>query len=93
MIERHSFRFVRDIRLWYRQSSESPEDLSENVIALSEEFWKEIQDHPIPVDLAVVRALADSPGNLDLYVWLVWRCWTAKVQVHIPLLGPEGLVQ
>ncbi len=94
VIERHSFRFVRDIRLWYRQSSgDSPEDLSENVIVLSEEFWKEIQDHPIPVDLAVVRALADSPGNLDLYIWLVWRCWTAKTQVHIPLFGPEGLVQ
>jgi hypothetical protein len=37
-------------------------------------------------------ALADSPGNLDLYVWLVWRCWTAKGPVSVPLFGPEGLV-
>ena len=93
VIERHSFRFVRDIQLWYRQDSVgSAEDPFENIIVLSEEFWKEIQDHPIPVDLAVVRALADSPGNLDLYIWLVWRCWTAKAQVHIPLFEPQGLV-
>ena len=93
VIERHSFRFVRDIQLWYRQDSVgSAEDPFENVIVLSEEFWKEIQDHPIPVDLAVVRALADSPGNLDLYIWLVWRCWTAKAQVHIPFFEPQGLV-
>src|SRR5262249_30503966 len=45
----------------------------ENVIVLSEEFWKEIQDHPVPVDLSVVKALADSPGNLDFYIWMVWR--------------------
>ena len=45
----------------------------ENTIVLSEEFWNEIQGHPIPVDLNVVRALADSPRNLDLYIWLIWR--------------------
>jgi len=59
---------------------------------LSEEFWNEIHVYPIPVDLNVVRALADSPGNLDLYIWLVWRSWTARGHVKIPLFGPEGLV-
>ena len=62
------------------------------MIVLSEEFWREIQEHPIPVDLKVVRALADSPGSLDLYVWLVWRCWTAKSRADIPLFGPNGLI-
>jgi hypothetical protein len=91
-----SFRFVKDLRLWYFHSNEtgniSEGVTRENVIVLSEEFWREIQEHPIPVDLNVVRALADSPGNLDLYVWLVWRCWTAKSRADIPLFGPEGLI-
>jgi Plasmid encoded RepA protein len=65
---------------------------AENVIVFSEEFWKEIREHPAPVDLAVVKALADSPGNLDFYVWLVWRCWTTKGNVSVPLFGTEGLV-
>jgi hypothetical protein len=59
---------------------------------LFEEFWNGIQTHPTPVDLNIVCALADAPGNLDLYVWLVWRGWTAKRLVKIPLFGPAGLV-
>ena len=94
VITRTSFRFVRDLKLWYSEEGKQPSDSRhENVIVLSEEFWKEIQDHPIPVDLSVVKALADSPGNLDFYIWLVWRCWTAKGHVYIPLFGSGGLVQ
>ncbi len=94
VITRTSFRFVKDLQLWYLREPASAEDPGrhENVIILSEEFWREIQEHPIPVDLDIVRALADSPGNLDLYVWLVWRCWTAKGLVTVPLFGPEGLI-
>lgn len=97
LMERQSFRFVKNARLWYAEPGPSePTHAAQartgNVIVLSEEFWKEIQEHPIPVDLAVVKALADSPGNLDLYVWLVWRCWTAKGPATVPLFGHEGLV-
>lgn len=96
MISRTSFRFVRTLKLWYTRetvSNQEPDSVPfENTIVLSEEFWNEIQRHPIPVDLNVVRALADSPANLDLYIWLVWRRWTAKAQVNIPVFGPEGLV-
>jgi hypothetical protein len=96
VITRASFRFVRDLRLWYFHSddtgSKGEGGPRQNVIVLSDEFWREIQEHPIPVDLNVVRALADSPGNLDLYVWLVWRCWTTKNRADIPLFGPEGLI-
>lgn len=96
-MERQSFRFVKDAKLWYAESCTSastvpPQARSENAIMLSEEFWSEIQEHPIPVDLTTVKALADSPGNLDLYVWLVWRCWTAKAPATVPLFGPEGLI-
>jgi len=96
MITRTSFRFVSTLKLWYIRGTSSNQEHDsgpfENTIVLSEEFWNEIQRHPIPVDLNVVRALADSPGNLDLYIWLVWRSWAAKAQVNIPLFGPEGLV-
>ena len=96
MITRTSFRFVSTLKLWYIRGTPSDHERDpspiENSILLSEEFWNEIQGHPIPVDLNVVRALADSPGNLDLYIWLVWRSWTAKAQVNIPLFGSDGLV-
>lgn len=96
MITRTSFRFATTLKLWYIRGTPSDHERDsspvENTIVLSEEFWNEIQGHPIPVDLNVVRALADSPGNLDLYVWLVWRSWTAKTLVNIPLFGPQGLI-
>ncbi|MGH9406891.1 MAG: replication protein RepA [Terriglobia bacterium] len=97
LMERQSFRFVKDAKLWYSESgapeiAKAPLPRTENVIVLSEEFWREIQEHPIPVDLVVVKALADSPGNLDLYVWLVWRCWNAKGPVSVRLFGTDGLV-
>lgn len=94
VFKRARFNFFDNVELWYTKSVDQrilPGDF-QNVIELSHKFWEEIQAHPIPVDLAVVRALADSPGNLDLYVWLVWRCWTAKREVRIPLFGPEGLI-
>lgn len=97
IMERQSFRFIRDAKLWYAEPG-APESATptsakrENVIVLSEEFWDEIQEHPIPVDLAIVKVLADSAGNLDLYVWLVWRCWTAKGAATVPLFGHEGLI-
>lgn len=96
VITRTSFRFVKDLRLWFTKDDGAGQEPAsprhENVIVLSEEFWREIQEHPIPVDLNIVKALADSPGNLDLYVWLVWRCWTAKAPASIPLCGSEGLI-
>jgi hypothetical protein len=93
VITRTSFRFVKHLRLWcFREGPREHCGSQENVIVLSEEFWREIQEHPVPVDLNVVRALADSPGNLDLYVWLVWRCWTARSPTAIPLFGPTGLI-
>jgi hypothetical protein len=93
VITRTSFRFVKDLRLWcFRQGPSEQCGPHENVILLSEEFWREIQEHPIPVDLNVVRALADSPGNLDLYVWLVWRCWRARSPTAIPFFGSTGLI-
>jgi len=91
------FHFFDRMRVWFTREVEQrqlPGDDFDNTVVLSEQFWKEIQTHPIPVDLNVVRALADSPGNLDLYMWLTWRCWTASEPLErIPLFGAAGLAQ
>jgi Plasmid encoded RepA protein len=96
-MERQSFRFIRHAKLWYRESgvfdpATPSQARSESTIMLSEEFWNEIQENPIPVDLTIVKALADSPGNPALYVWLVWRCWTAKGPATMPLFEQECLI-
>ena len=64
----------------------------ENVIVLSDEFFQEVMAHPIPTDLEAVRLLASAPAILDLFVWLSYRCFTAKSKESIPIFGVFGLV-
>ncbi len=83
------------MQLWYTKDVTQktlPGEEFENRILLSEYFWDELKQHPIPIELKVVRALANSPALLDFYTWLVWRCWTAKDDIAIPLFGLTGLV-
>jgi hypothetical protein len=81
--------FFDQMRLWFR--SDSANGSRVNVLTLSEPFWRELRDHPIPVDCEVVRSLANNPGCLDLYTWLTWRCFQARGPERVPLFGPMGL--
>ena len=88
MVDRVRLHFIRRLRLWYggdvRQAS-LPGGEFENAIELSAELYEELSAHPIPVDMGVVRALKDSSGCLDLYVFLVWRCFVTRSRSRIPL--------
>ena len=84
------------MRLWFaRGNAQEPEKSGEgNVISLTEAFYDEISQHRIPVEREVVAALANAPGVLDFYVWLVWKSWSLRGQTaRIPLLGPNGLTE
>jgi Plasmid encoded RepA protein len=91
-IDRSRFNFFDSMRLWYLDDNPGlPGEDFQNIIVLSESFWNEVKQHPIPVDMALVRALAHAPGALDFACWLIWRCWTAKQEQLIPLFGESGL--
>jgi hypothetical protein len=95
LIDWARFHFFDSMRLWFsaEERNHSVDHQGEgNVITLNESFYHEIEQHRIPVERAVVSALAHAPGVLDFYVWLVWRSWTVNGQpTRIPLLGPGGL--
>lgn len=44
-----------------------------------------------PTDLDAVRVLSASPAVLDLFMWLSYRCFSAKGEETIPLSGGMGL--
>jgi hypothetical protein len=54
---------------------------------LSDEFYQELIAHLVPKDLEAVKVLAAAPGVLDLFMWLSYRCFTAKGTESIPLFG------
>jgi hypothetical protein len=78
------------------QSQDPLEDQShgdlENTITLSEAFYNEIDAHRVPVEREAIASLANAPGILDFYLWLVWKSWTLNGKpAYIPLFGPNGL--
>ncbi len=87
------FNFMREARIWY--SRDPNQDLLpggfENEIVLSDEFFREVMAHSIPTDLEAAKALSCAPAALDLFMWLSYRCFTAKGQERIPIFGAFGL--
>ena len=93
VVQRSRFSFFREAQIWYSRDTEQypVSEQFENVIVLSDEFYREITAHPIPADLEAVKVLAASPAVLDLFMWLSYRCFLAKGKEMIPLFGPRGL--
>jgi hypothetical protein len=87
------FHFMSEARIWFSRDPEQrnlPDDF-QNQIVLTEEFYQEILDHPIPTDLDAAKALSSSPAALDLFTWLSYRCFVAKGEERISLFGEFGL--
>ena len=95
VVQRARFNFLREAQIWYNRSPDQrvlSEDF-ENVIVLSGEFYQETVSHPVPTDLEGVKLLAAAPAALDLFMWLSYRCFTARGPESIPIFGDFGLVQ
>ena len=73
VVQRTRLSFFSEAQIWYsRDPDQCPiDDQFQNVIVLSDEFYREISSHPIPTDLEAVKALSDSPAVFDLFMWLV----------------------
>jgi hypothetical protein len=79
------------VRLW-DEDPRNPDELdAPHFVRLSTEWAREIREHPVPIDLQTVRALRTHPGALDFYQWQIWRSFTAKRCLRIPLTGKSGL--
>jgi hypothetical protein len=94
LVQRCRFNFMSEAHIWYARSPEQPllSPGFENVIVLSEAFYQEIVDHPVPNDMDAVRVLVSAPAVLDLYMWLSYRCFKAKGPESVPIFGSFGLV-
>ncbi len=94
VIQRARFNFMSEARIWYSPDPEQtflPGDCH-NTIVLSDEFYREVMSHPIPTDLEAAKALSSCPAALDLFMWLSYRCFTARGRERVPLFGDCGLV-
>jgi hypothetical protein len=90
VVHRARFNFFHKAQIWYNRAADGSVP---SVIVLSDEFFQEIMAHPIPTDLEAVKLLASAPAILDLFVWLSYRCFTARGKESIPIFGDFGLVR
>lgn len=58
--------------------------LWDSSIELNQKFFEEVISHPVPIDLATLRALSRSPMAIDAYQWLTYRMSYLTKKTLIP---------
>jgi Plasmid encoded RepA protein len=62
-----------EFSLWWTPQRLTAVGAKVSTILLSESFYQQIVEAPVPLDLRAVRALKKSPLTLDLYAWATRR--------------------
>lgn len=62
-----------DYTLWWDPHRPSQTALWQSTVKLSEPFFQQVVDRPVPIDMRAVKALKKSPLALDLYSWATYR--------------------
>ena len=68
---------------WWSEGKPDQSSLWESKIRLGEDFFNEIINHPVPLNLNTLNALKRSPLGLDLYLWLVYRTFTLRAPLRL----------
>ena len=79
----HGERFVSSAiadrgEFWWNERKPDERSSWQSKIELSEKFFNEIINHPVPLDINTLKALKRSPLGLDLYLWAVYRTFSLK---------------
>ncbi|MBB5862393.1 replication protein RepA [Xanthomonas arboricola] len=78
-----------DWDLWWDPRQVNNEETGQNGlfsswVKLSEKFYNQVTDRPVPIDLRAIRALKRSPLALDLYSWSTYRVSYLNKRTEIP---------
>ena len=63
---------------WWNDRKPGESSLWESKIELGEKFFNEIINHPVPLDMNILKALKRSSLGIDFYLWLTYRTFTLK---------------
>ena len=74
---------ARRTEFWWNERKPDEPTLWESKIYLGEDFFSEIINHPVPIDMNTLTALKRSSLGLDLYLWLVYRTFALRAPLHL----------
>jgi hypothetical protein len=83
-----NYRLADQAVLWWGAKSPDQAGLWKSEVILSQPFFDEIKQHPIPVDMRALHALKRSPLALDIYMTLTHR---ASYQTKTSVIPWSGL--
>lgn len=86
-IDKHAelgYRLADKSLLWWDAQAPEQAALWRSTVTLTEQFYREIIEHPIPVDMRAIKSLKRSPMALDIYCWVTYRASYAKKPTTIP---------
>ena len=78
------YRLTDKSMMWWDAQGPEQAAIWRSTVTLTEPFYREIVEHPIPVDMRAIQALKRSPMALDIYCWLTYRASYAKKPSTIP---------
>jgi hypothetical protein len=78
------FNIAKEYHLWWDPKRPAQADLWQSTVTLGYDFFNEIVDRPVPIDMRAMKALKTSSMALDLYCWLTYRLSYLKSQTEIP---------
>jgi Plasmid encoded RepA protein len=74
---------AEEFDLWWTPQKLPRAALGRSSVTLSQKFFEQLVEAPVPLDLRAVRALKRSPLALDLYAWATRRVSYLKRPVRI----------
>ena len=78
------FAIAKEYKLWWNPKSPAQLPLWKSTVTLSTDFFEEITNKPVPVDMRALKILKRSPMALDIYCWLTYRLSYLRKPTEIP---------
>jgi Plasmid encoded RepA protein len=78
------FDIADDTALWWNPHKPDEAGLWQSTVLLSERFFTELVENPVPIDLRALSALREAPMAIDLYCWLTYRNFSLRAPVTVP---------
>lgn len=79
-----NMQLVEKYQLWWTPQNPDQISLWESIIVLGKNFFDEITQNPVPLDIDALKALKKSPLAIDIYCWLTYRMSYLKKRINIP---------
>ncbi len=83
-IEVGTMGIAKNCNLWWNPRTPNQMPIWKSSVTLGTDFFNEIIERPVPVDMAALMALKRSPLALDIYCWLTYRLSYLQKDALIP---------